>query len=158
MIEELLEHPENGGEVVILVPTANKAAVEGLAAFYERDSPNLTVGTGTTRLTGNLASPVPGDVFGYHSSGAWLVHWRALPDNYLIGVTTEGEKPLAMRQHAEPELQGFNLVANRDDHPWYERQWARFAGFGAWNRVGAVVQEVGDASYDIPTNYNTPPY
>lgn len=157
MIEELLEHPENSGEVVIFVPTANKAAVEGLTAFVEATKANIAVGANVTRLTGNLGAAVPGEVIGYHTAGAWLVHWRAMPADYLIGVTTGGETPLAMRQYAVVALQGFEQVAERNDYPWYERQYFRAAGFGAWARVGAVVQRVGNGTYAAPAGYVVPP-
>jgi hypothetical protein len=95
-------------------------------------------------------------VFGYETSGVWLVEWPAMPANYLIGVTTEGPRPLAMREHPEAQLQGFKRVAERNDHPWYEAQYARFAGFGAWNRVGAVVHYLGNDTYAAPTGLTAP--
>jgi len=63
-----------------------------------------------------------------------------------------------MRQHPEPELQGFSRQADRNDYPWYEQQWARRAGFGAYNRVGALAYFVaaGDTTYDVPTGYSNP--
>jgi len=61
-----------------------------------------------------------------------------------------------MREEPEAELQGFQQVARRDDHPFYESQWLRIAGFGGYNRVGAVVRRIGNGSYAVPTNYGCP--
>lgn len=152
---ELTEHPENSGEVVVFVPTSNKAAVEALTVFEPIADPNIAYGSGSDRLIGSLNVPLPGSIFGYVSK-CWVAEWKALPSDYLVGVTTSGEPVLAMREHPESELQGFNRVAQRDDHPFYESQWLRYAGFGAWNRVGAVVQRVGNGAYAIPTNYTSP--
>lgn len=152
---ELTEHPENMGEVVVFVPASNKSAVEGLSGFYPIGDPNIRLGANQSELVGNLGSAIPGKLFGYVDQ-CWVAEWKALPANYLIGVTTDGEKPLGMRQEAEAELQGFQRVAERNDHPWYESQWLRVAGFGAWSRVGAVVQRVGNGAYAIPTNYESP--
>lgn len=153
--QELMEHPDNGGEVVALVPTNLKSSIEGLATFYPLRDPNLRVGVGETELVGNLGVPVPGEVIGYVDK-VWIVEWRSMVNDYIIAVPTQGPRPLRMREHPEPELQGFRLVAERDDHPFLESQWERHAGFGAWNRVGAVVMRVGNGSYAVPSGYGSP--
>lgn len=157
LADDLREHPENGDQVVFLIDSTTKVEAIALDTFYPDPDPNLRVGSGATELVGSLSVPVPGDVLGYEAaSRSWLVEWPAMPTNYVIGVTTGGVKPLRMRQDPEPELQGFVRVAERNDHPFYEQQWLRRAGFGAWNRVGAVVAELEDASYDVPTGYTSP--
>jgi hypothetical protein len=153
--DELKTHPENSGEVVALIATAQRTAVEGLATFRPIQDPNVRPADTATVLTGNLGQRVPGTVIGY-ADKVWIAEWPSLPDDYIIATTTGGERALAMREHPEAELQGFKQVATRDDHPFYERQWQRIAGFGGWNRVNAVVQRVGNGAYAIPTNYTTP--
>lgn len=153
--DELSEHPENTGEVITMVPTNLVTSVGALTNFHEAADPNIRVGSATDVLVGSLGIQVPGKVIGYVDKN-WIVEWKALPDNYMISVTTGGEPPLGMRQHPEAELQGFNRVAQRDDHPFYESQWLRIAGFGAWNRVGAVVYRIGNGSYAVPTGYGVP--
>ncbi len=152
---ELREHPENGGEVVALIPTNLRASTEALALFRPVQDPNVRPGANTAILVGDLGIAVPGEIYGYCEK-VWLAEWRSLPDNYIIAVTTNGEPPLGLREDEETELQGFKLVANRDDYPWYERQYLRRAGFGGWNRVGAVIQRIGNAGYGVPSNYSSP--
>lgn len=152
---ELIEHPENGGKVIALVPSNLRADFEALATFFAAPDPAIRTGSGTDVLAGNLGVAVPGEVFGY-ADKVWLVEWRSLPDNYVIALTSDGERPLAMREDEETELQGFKQVAERNDHPFYERQWLRRAGFGAWNRAGALVYRFGSASYAVPTGYESP--
>jgi hypothetical protein len=153
--QDLTEHPDNSGEVVTIIPTNLKASVEGLATFYPMSDPNLRSGTGVTELAGSLGIQVPGEVIGYVDKN-WIVEWRSMPDNYSVSVTTGGTRPLRMREHPEAELQGFKLVAMREDHPFEESQWERHAGFGAWNRVGAVVKRYGNGTYAVPTGYSSP--
>lgn len=153
---ELTEHPENGGEVVAFIPTNLKSTTEALAEFHPIADPNLRPGANSDVLVGQLGVPLPGRLLGYTDSKVWVVEWKSLPDSYIIGMTTEGSRPLKMREEPEPSLQGFRLVAQRDDHPFYESQWLRTAGFGAFNRVGGLAYRVGDASYAIPTNYGSP--
>lgn len=153
---ELMEHPENGGDVVALIPTNLKATTKALTSFLPVSDPNIRLGVGQNELVGDLGVSIPGEIFGYHDAGVWLTEWKTLPSNYIVAVTTDGERPLAMREEPEAELQGFQQVARRDDHPFYESQWLRIAGFGAYNRVGAVVYRVGNASYAVPTGYSSP--
>lgn len=152
--DELMEHPENGGDVVTFIPTNLKATVQALPTFYPVEDPDLRQGSASTVLAGRFSLPVPGTVLG-KCEKCWVVEWKSLPDDYIIGVTTEGERPLAMREDMEASLRGFRQVAVREDHPWYERQYLRRAGFGAWNRVGAVVVKDA-ASYSVPTGYTSP--
>jgi hypothetical protein len=155
---ELTEHPENQGEVVVFIPTNLKSTVIALTNFYEVKDPNIAVGANVSVLSGTLGIPLPGgpkSLLGY-VDGCWIVEWKSLPDNYMVAITTGGDRPLKMREEDVESLQGFKKVAQRDDHPFYESQWLRIAGFGASNRVGAVVYRVGNASYAVPTNYTSP--
>jgi hypothetical protein len=152
---ELMEHPENGGEVISFIPTNLVATTEALATYKAVMDPNVQLGANTAALVGSLNTPIPGVLRGYADKN-WIVEWRSLPDNYIISVTTGGEKPVAMREEPEVELQGFKKVAERNDHPFFEDQWERRAGFGAYNRVGAFITRIGNASYAIPTSYTSP--
>lgn len=153
---ELTEHPDNQGDVVVFIGDANVTAVKALSTFYPIQDSNLTYGTGITRLSSTPGgSNLPGELIGY-VGGCFVHRWSAVPTDYLVAVTTGGERPVAMRQEPEAELQGFNKVAERNDHPFYESQYQRHAGFGAWNRVGAVVQRVGNGTYAVPTGLTAP--
>jgi len=153
--ERLMQHPENGGQVVMFISTAQVATTKALANFVEVADPNINPGSTTATLSGSLGATLPGDLLGY-VDGVWIVEWRSLPTNYGIAVTTEGEKPIAMREDVEPSLRGFKQVGERNDHPWYEKQFMRRAGFGAWNRAGALVYYFGADTYAIPTGYTAP--
>ena len=154
--DELTEHPENSGDVVVFLPTGLKATTMGLSAFYPLSDPNLNPGVATTTVRGALGVQLPGTLFGYHEAKVWLAEWKALPAGYMVGVMTGGPRSLAMREEPEASLRGFNRVAERNDHPFYESQYLRTAGFGAQNRVGAVVYRVGNGAYAVPTNYTSP--
>lgn len=156
MYEDLVEHPENSGEPIALIPTNQHSAVKNLSDFYPVSDPNIRQGSGSAELVGSLGVTVPGQVFGYHDSGVWLVHWRSMPASTIVGLMPGGDRPLRMREQPEPDLRGFIRVAERTDHPFWEAQYVRYAGFGAWNRVGAYVIRVGNATYAVPTGYDSP--
>jgi hypothetical protein len=151
---DLTKRPENvGGNVITFIPTNLEDEATGLATFMEESDPDITLGVNTDRLTGTLNASVPGEVLG-KADRNWIVRWDALPDNYTISISTGGDRPLAMRQHAEAELQGFNRVRAKDDSPYFESEFQRHAGFGAWNRVSAIITRFGNASYAVPTGLN----
>jgi hypothetical protein len=153
--QELTEHPENGGEAVALVASDLKSSIEGLGNYVPVSDPNLQLASTKNQLVGDLGVSLPGKLIGYIDK-VWIAEWKAMPSGYYVMVSTQGEAPLGMREHAEASLQGFNRVAERNDHPFYESQWERHAGFGAWNRVGAVIRRVGNAAYAVPANYAVP--
>jgi hypothetical protein len=154
---ELTEHPENSGDVIAFIPSNLKAAVQALTSYYPAADPNIDPGASSARLTGTLGIATPGTLFGYHDAGVWLVEWPNLPNDYIIATMTGGERPIAMREEPEAELRGFNRVAERENYPFYESQYLRMAGFGGWNRVGALVYRVGNATYSAaPTGYVSP--
>lgn len=154
-LEELTEHPENNGEVVSFISADLKAQVEGLSNFIPIADPNVRVSSLRDELTGDLGVSLPGRLIGYVDR-VWVAEWKALPAATSLMVTTNGEPPLGMREHPEASLRGFTRAGERNDHPFYESQWERHCGFGAWNRVGAVVRRYGMAEYAVPQYYSTP--
>lgn len=155
--DDLREHPENSGEVVVLVPTNLKASITSLDTFVAQSDVNVRLGLGTVELVGTLPQALPGSLLGYErASKTWVSEWKALPNNYGVAVMTDSVKPLRMREDAEPELQGFKRVAERADHPFLESQWLRRCGFGAWNRIGAYTFVIGSGTYTVPAGFTTP--
>ena len=153
---ELSQHPENAGPYIALIPTDLVATTEALTGFYEKPMPELTAGSGVTQLTATLGMAVPGTVIGW-AGGMWIVEWDSLPSTYIVAVAGGAPvKALGLREDLEPELRGFQRVAERDDHPYYESQYLRRAGFGGYNRVGAVCMRIGNGSYSIPVGYSAP--
>ena len=155
--KRLTEHSENQGEVIVLVASNLTDDIQGLAGFVERSDADIRQGANADVLVGNLDATVPGVILGKVDK-CWIVEWAQLPDGYMLATTTGGDRPLAMREDEEAVLRGFKKVAERNDHPFYESQYLRRCGFGAWNRVGALGYRVGNASWAIPTGYDSPMY
>lgn len=152
---ELMEHTENAGSVIVLVPSGLKASIQALATFTEAADPNIRLGTAVNELIVTPGVRVPGRLFGY-VDGCYVYEWPRMPAGYMLAVTSDGNKPLMMREPVEAQLRGFRLHGERENFPWYEAQLRRYAGFGANNRVGALVYRVGNGSYAIPTGYTNP--
>jgi len=79
--DELMEHPDNSGEVVAFIPTNLKTTVKALTHYMPAQDPNVRTGSATDVLAGNLGVSYPGELFGYHDAKVWLVEWRSLPDS-----------------------------------------------------------------------------
>lgn len=156
IVSDLEEHPENSGEIIVLMPTGLKASVMGLTGFVPQPDPVIREGINTRILTSFPSdASIPGEFFGYHDAGAWLATWAGMPAGYMVAVATGGERPIAMREDELADLRGFRKVAEREDYPFWEAQYIRMAGFGGWNRVGAVVAYVGTSgTYAVPSGYS----
>ncbi len=156
---DLIEHPVNaGGQVVCYVPTANKAAVEGLAGFTEIGDPDITPGANTATVNGRMDRGWGDEVIGKVNK-CWIVESGILPDNYIVAnVRNGGAPPLWARQYDSPTLQGLIRENHSSNGNLMEERLIRYLGFGSYNRVGAMVYFVGagDTTYDIPTGYAAP--
>jgi hypothetical protein len=153
---ELSEHPENEGPFVAYVPTALKTSIMGLSTFRDVPDPNVRLGDGQEQLVGRLDRGFGNEVLGY-VDGVWVVEWSLLPATHGIivarGATT---KPLRMRERPVTSLQGLFTSTFSPDGNLNEYRFRRIAGFGAYNRVGALAFQIGNASYQIPAGYATP--
>lgn len=155
-LAELNEHPENGGPYVAYIPTNVKTAVQGLANFIEVADAAVNPGIMAPQLNGSIPRGIGDQVIGY-VDGVWVVEYSFLPDNYGIVVARGAEtKPLGMREYPAAALRGLFTENHSPDGNLNEYRFIRYAGFGAWNRVGALAFRIGNGAYAIPTGYTTP--
>lgn len=153
---ELNEHPENGGPFVAYIPSNLKASVMGLSDFVDAVDPNVNPGVMAPTPSGRLERGFGDTVLGY-VNGIWIVEWSILPDNYGFVVARGAQTPpLMMREFPSADLQGLRAENHSPDGNLTEYRFIRMAGFGAYNRVGALVFRIGNGAYAIPTGYSTP--
>jgi len=153
---ELVEHPTNEGEVVVYASTALADTIEDLSNFVPVGDPELDYGDSVTTVKSAKLAAVKG--FGDEVRGrtdkCWIVEWMALPAAIMFAKIL-GRPVLGMREHPEAELRGLQ-VNTYDDKGLMTVEAIRRAGFGVIDRIGAVVMEIGDGTYTIPTNYTAP--
>lgn len=147
----------NGGSVIAFISTSLRSSVQGLTDFIARDNETIIPSTIATRAA-NVPVAVPGEFLGV-TNGCFVVELPSLPVGYIVAVSTEGDRPLKLREESIPSLQG--LVRSGQDKPaaeapFYQDDYYRKAGFGAWNRVGASVYLIGNGTYSAPTGYSAP--
>ena len=154
---ELTEHPVNANAIIVAYcATDQLATIKGLAAFDPVQDPDVALGSGSNQLTGSIDRGFGDELVGKVDK-VWIVEWSSLPDGYILAVARgSAQEALRMREYPAAELQGLFQEDNSPDGNRMERRFIRYAGFGAYNRVGAVVQQIGNATYQIPTGYETP--
>lgn len=155
--DELSEHFETmtGNEAIaVFINNAQTAKIKALTDFDEVPDRFLQVGD-NANVPVNLPN-VPGKIIG-RGSGCWVVEWRWIPANYMVGIHLEHPAPLRMRvDPAETGLpQGLQLVAVDEDYPISRSEWRHRFGIGAANRLNGVVMELGTGgTYSIPSGYS----
>lgn len=154
--DELMEHPSNqGGAVVVYVPSNLTDSIEALTAFVAKQDPDIVAGVNNDTLGGVIDRGLGDEVLGKVSK-CWIVEWRALPDNYMVAHAQGAGPILGMREYPSASLQGLFVENNSPDGNLQETRFIRYSGFGARNRVGAVVYRVGNGAYAIPSGYTNP--
>lgn len=154
--DELNEHPENSGPYVAYIPSNLKASVMGLTEFKEIIDPNIKVGANSDQLVGRIDRGFGDAVLGY-VNGVWVVEWSVLPSSYgFVVARGASTPPLMMREYEAENLRGFFTENHSPDGNLHEYRFVRYAGFGAYNRVGAMAFRIGNGSYAIPSGYETP--
>jgi len=154
---ELEEHfgvQTGGGNIVCFINQAQTPKTKALTDFYE--VPDRFVRMGMDKdIPTSLPSTVPGVVQG-RVSGCWVVEWRWMPANYILGIHLDAPRPLFRRiDPADTGLgDGLQLVAESDTHPFTNSHYSHRFGIGVANRLNGVVFELGTGgSYTVPSGY-----
>lgn len=155
---ELVEHPSNSGPYVSYVPSALINDTTALAEFIEVNDPDINYLDGNNLPTAPQSILGPGDeILGKtQSSNMWIVEWSRLPSDIIITVATGAGPFVRMRELAAPSLQGLFTEGFDVDGNHTGQRFLRWAGFGVFDRVAAVVTRIGSASYAVPTGYDVP--
>lgn len=153
---ELSEHPSNAPPFVAYIPSNLKATTVALSNFNEVQDPDVRASANSDTLVGELAQGFGDEVLG-KVDNVWIVQWDRLPNDYILGHAQGApQRPFAMREHPESELQGLFPEFQDVNGNQHLNKFIRMAGFGAHNRVGALVYRIGNASYAIPTGFTAP--
>lgn len=153
--DELSEHPSNSGPYVAYIPTALKATTMALANFVEIGDPDIQQGSEVSTVRASLNQGF-GDMVLGKTDNMWIVEWKRLPADIILAVAQGADPVVGMREYPSPALQGLFPEFQDVDGNRHLNKFLRFAGFGVLNRVGAVVQRIGNGSYAIPTGYSAP--
>lgn len=165
--QELDEHTGNTGPYVAYVASDLVSDISALAALIDPDDPTLITSDTTTRLRIGLNPDIseynqPSEItlFGQRYigrvNGVHIVEWSSLPSGYLIAHSVGAGSFMGMREYPAQQLQGlFTEMADIDGNTMVNR-FLRYAGFGAMNRVAALVMRIGNGSYAIPSGYTAP--
>lgn len=157
MRDELLEHTgdvASGTNIVIFIAPDQEAKIAALTGYVAVSDFAIAYGDDQDILRG-IGRPHPGTLLG-RVDGCWIVKWRWMPANYMIGVNLDTPEPLIKRvDPADTGIpEGLHLVSEDEEFPFRGAFWRNRMGFGCGNRLNGVVMFLdAGASYTIPTTY-----
>jgi hypothetical protein len=152
--DEIEEHFGTDGNIAVFVNNAQVAKTEALTDFDPVNDANVRAGANEATVI-NVPAALPGRVIG-RTNGVWVVEWRYLPANYMIGIDLSAPAPLVQRvDPASTGLgMGLQLVAEDEIYPFRMAHWRHRFGFGVGNRLNGVVMELGTGgTYSVPSGF-----
>lgn len=154
---QLKQHFGNEGNVIAFVPTSLKTTIEALSDFTAVVDVDIEVGAMAETIRANTA---PIKQFGDEVLGkvnkVWIVEWKRLPAGYIFAYDDGAEAVVGQRQMEAQALRGFFAEEGVSNGTLKSTNLIRYAGFGILNRVGAVVYQIGNGSYEVPDSGSTP--
>ena len=155
---ELVEHPTNTGPIVAYVSSSLIATTTALTEFVEVDDPDINYQENDNLPMAPASILGPGDeILGkLKSSNMWIVEWSRIPDGYIIAQSLGAGAFVKQRELAAPNLQGLFTEGFDVDGNHTGQRFLRWAGYGVSNRVAAVVQQIGNGTYQVPSGYDAP--
>lgn len=158
--DELEEHfgaPTGGSNIACFINNAQRSVTENLTDFTPVEDVFVRSGSNVD-VPVNLPS-APGRILG-RTNGVWVIEWRYIPANYIVGVHLEAEPPLKERvDPTETGLpRGLTPVVNDMTYPIQSLEMRARYGLGVANRLNGVVLELGTGgTYSIPSAYASIP-
>lgn len=156
---ELEEHfgaIQGGSNIAVFINNAQVPKTRDLTTFVGLSDMGIVPGSNTDVLQG-LPS-VPGRVVGrMEDSGVWVVEWRWVPANYMIGIHLDAPRPILRRVDIAATGLGrdLQLVQTEVEVPFTSKLWRHRFGMGVGNRLNGVVMELGSGgTYTIPSGYS----
>jgi hypothetical protein len=152
--DHIEEHYGTGNIVVFCSPT-NSAKLKALTEFVPASDRFIREGASTAQIVGSPGN-VPGKVLG-RCDEVWVVEWRWMPANYLLGLDLNQPSPLKRRIDVATSLRGFRLVADWDtsnEFPLAKSTWRDRHGYGVAERLNGVAMFLdAGGSYTVPSAY-----
>jgi hypothetical protein len=159
---ELAEHVANMGPYVCYVASDLVSDIEAMTDLLPPSDSAVTYGNSTDRisLTDEFAANIIGfgtEVIG-RKNKMYIVEWPSLPSGIILAIAQGAMEPvLKMRQYPVAALQGLYTKMSEPTPSLEKFNFWRDCGFGVYNRVGAVVYQIGEATYAVPSEYAAMP-
>lgn len=162
IVSELEEHfgtMTGGSNIAVFINNAQTSSMLDLTDFVSVTDMGIMPGDDTATVNALPSQLTTGSwrVLGRHATfGAWVVEWRWIPANYMLGIHLDAPAPLKRRiDPLETGLgDGLQLVATDEEFPFTKMTWRHRCGFGVGNRLNGVALELGTGgSYTVPTGY-----
>lgn len=152
LLTHVIEHGHGEG-LKLIISRTNEQQVRATPSFYAYTDPRVAIAITDTAARGTLdITRVDNRAIGiFGPAEVWVRSWAVT--NYFLATAVAGpptDRPLAFRQHPEPEMQGLRLRAQNLAFPLYAEYVEADFGFGAYNRTNGAVLHVGNTTYQEP--------
>jgi hypothetical protein len=152
-LETVLEH-HGSGQAMIYINRAQEATTRTFTApeFVPYLDARLVAATDATSARGTLDSVNLYDraIGIFAGAEVWVKPW--IPENYVLVWIRGGDAqaPLLFRER-RPGSGSLKLVFEDENHPLRARSYESEFGVAVWNRVGASVLYIANATYADPS-------
>lgn len=158
IVNELEEHfgsPTGGSNIAVFFNNTHTSKFAALSDFNDDGLDSMVIPGLTQNVLTGLPMNVPGKLVG-RSDGAWLIEWRNLPANYLVGIHLGVPKPVMRRNDPADTglVRGLQLVAVNERFPFQSSFFRNRFGIGVGNRLNGVIMFLDAGStYTVPAGY-----
>lgn len=151
LVQHVVEHGHSNG-LSIYINQAQESTLRGFSGFAPYMDARIIPASGDTVARGALdVTRIDNRAIGI-IDGAEVFVKPWIPAGYLFAfASADTDKPLGMRVHNAPAMQGLRLAATLPDYPLFADVMENYCGFGAWTRTnGAVMQITNSGTYSDP--------
>lgn len=144
-----------GGTIIVHANRAQIPAIRGIDGFVPAVSATRPV-----IVDGQVIGEQRTGAFGLEPEGYYdklvFVENNEIPAGYLLATVVGGlfssQNPVGMRRHENPSARGLRLIEGGNSrYPLIDSVYDGYVGAGVRHRGAAVVLQITDGSYEVPT-------
>lgn len=141
----------NSGTPVIVINSADEAAVRALTGFVAYVDPRITLNANANQPLArlNFANTYNREIGLFGAAVVRVKPWGIA--NYAFAYIEGQAPPLAMRVPQVDSMGDLTLQYEYERYPLHSRGWERQFGISVWQRVGGAVLQFNNGSYSAPT-------
>lgn len=157
LIDNVVEHGVNGGEVRLLINQNQEAGIRAMTSNFDPfQAPLIDPGPGSTADVadgGRKDNPYQIDDKPIGVWDGYVIVWVKpwIPNNYYTALLVGGGGGDVLRMRTRPGSGDLELLFDDEAYPMRAQLFEREFGVGVWNRFAAAHLYGGGTSYVAPT-------
>lgn len=145
LVSNVTEHGHTRG-LMLVVSLANKAAITALTGFTPLSSKVMVYNATDSTVVKLDTTDLDNQHIGYWGDiPVWVKPYAV--ENYVLCITTEGEKALGFRQRKQDSLKGLRLVSEIPSFPLISKSFEAEFGVAVNSRTSGAVLYIGGTTW-----------